>query len=464
MRKVLVGLCAALFLISAASAKGGQKGDWEVGAYAGFTWPDDYGLLDPDNAFHYGARAGYFLTELWSLEGSWQRLSSEAAEDLIGGSRDFTVDSLRMNVLYNVRPTMKLRPFVTIGAGWEATDAEDKLDTADLGGNVGGGLRWFVTDSFGMRFDGRWVMTSVDGVLDSRQSNWEAGVGVLWTFGGGPPPDADGDGVPDRKDKCPQTPRGAVVDFQGCPGDSDFDGVFNGLDKCPETPKGWPVDAQGCPKDSDGDGVPDGADSCANTPKGASVDSKGCPIDSDGDGVYDGLDACPNTPRGARVDPRGCPTDGDGDGVYDGLDRCPDTPRGARVDNVGCPIPEPKPIAPAIFKGEKTLVLEGVTFESNSDRLTKESEGILDKVAASLSEFPDLRIEVAGHTDSQGSEAFNMKLSERRAASVKAYLVGKGVRAENLSPKGYGETAPIADNGTKEGRARNRRVALTRMN
>jgi OOP family OmpA-OmpF porin len=91
----------------------------------------------------------------------------------------------------------------------------------------------------------------------------------------------------------------------------------------------------GAPADSDGDGVPNRLDRCPDTPRGAQVDPRGCPLDSDGDGVFDGLDMCPGTPAGARVDPRGCPLDSDGDGVFDGLDQCPDTPRGARVDARG---------------------------------------------------------------------------------------------------------------------------------
>ncbi len=210
--------------------------------------------------------------------------------------------------------------------------------------------------------------------------------------------------------------------------------------------------------DSDGDGVPDRLDDCPNTPHGAKVDSHGCPIDSDGDGVYDGLDKCPGTPKGCIVDSDGCPIDSDGDGVCDGLDKCPGTPKGVKVDKDGCPIEK------ALFEeGKKTLVLEGVNFALDSDRLTTESYAILDKVAASLKSWPKVRVEVGGHTDSTGEPAYNMDLSQRRAESVKRYLESKGIDASRLSARGYGETQPIADNGTIEGRAKNRRVELKKM-
>ncbi|RZK97285.1 MAG: OmpA family protein, partial [Hymenobacter sp.] len=126
--------------------------------------------------------------------------------------------------------------------------------------------------------------------------------------------DTDGDGVADRKDKCPDTPAGVKVDLNGCPVDTDGDGVADYQDKCPDV-KGL-ASLQGCP-DADGDGVADADDKCPNTPAGVKVDASGCPLDADGDGVADYLDKCPNTPAGVKVDANGCPLDRDGDGVPD---------------------------------------------------------------------------------------------------------------------------------------------------
>jgi outer membrane protein OmpA-like peptidoglycan-associated protein len=287
-----------------------------------------------------------------------------------------------------------------------------------------------------------------------------------WTWGvGARPKDTDGDGVFDKKDKCPDTPHGAIVDKVGCPIDSDGDGVWDGIDQCPDTPKGWPVDAKGCPLDSDGDGVVDGKDKCPNTPKGCTVNADGCPADADGDGVCDGVDKCPNTPKGCRVDASGCPIDSDGDGVCDGIDQCPGTPSGVKVDAKGCPPPPPPPPAPAFIpEPKKELVLDKVYFETDSAKLKPESATTLDKVAESLIANPDIKIQVAGHTDNTGSAKHNLKLSDQRAAAVMNYLISKGVNPANLSEHGYGMTEPVADNKTPEGRAQNRRVGLRREN
>jgi outer membrane protein OmpA-like peptidoglycan-associated protein len=158
--------------------------------------------------------------------------------------------------------------------------------------------------------------------------------------------DKDKDGVNDRKDKCPDTPEGVIVDKFGCPIDTDKDGVPDYLDKCPNTPQESisTIDENGCPIDTDGDGVPDYLDKCPDTPSEAfgKVDENGCPIDSDGDSVPDYLDKCPNTPQDAytSIDENGCPKDADGDGVPDYLDKCPNTPIEAsgKVDEKGCPL------------------------------------------------------------------------------------------------------------------------------
>ncbi|MGE0371134.1 MAG: OmpA family protein [Gammaproteobacteria bacterium] len=171
------------------------------------------------------------------------------------------------------------------------------------------------------------------------------------------------------------------------------------------------------------------------------------PADSDGDGVTDDNDACPDSPAGARVDARGCEPDSDGDGVVDSADRCPDSAAGAKVDIHGCEI-------------KAIIELPGVNFETGSARLLPESTAILDEAAATLRKHPEIRAEVAGHTDSSGSRAFNVKLSQQRAESVMNYLVGQGVAAGNLTAQGYGPDRPEADNATAAGRAANRRVEL----
>src|SRR6266566_4007377 len=240
--------------------------------------------------------------------------------------------------------------------------------------------------------------------------------------------------------------------------DADLDGVADKNDKCPGTPAGAAVDAQGCPRDSDRDGVYDGIDACPNTPAGATVDHSGCPVDSDHDGVPDGIDKCPNTPVGTEVDSVGCQraTDSDGDGVDDTKDKCPGTAAGTKVDASGCPI---------LFTEARTpVVLRGVTFETGRSALKPDSYTILDIVAASLVANPDIKIEIAGHTDNTGSAATNTRLSQARAAAVQAYLASKGVAPQRMVAKGYGPSQPVAPNTTAAGRAQNRRVELRQTN
>jgi OmpA-OmpF porin, OOP family len=177
-----------------------------------------------------------------------------------------------------------------------------------------------------------------------------------------------------------------------------------------------------------------------------------CSVDTDGDGVDDTLDHCPGTPEGATVDARGClqvrvSGDADRDGVPDAQDACPGTQRGLQVDARGCVV------------AQRTAV-PGVSFEADSARLTEQGRATLDGVAQTLLAQEDLRVEIAGHTDSVGAEAFNTLLSQRRADAVRTYLMARGVDGARLTAVGYGELEPIASNDTEDGRRANRRVEL----
>ncbi|MBR5678933.1 MAG: OmpA family protein [Paludibacteraceae bacterium] len=270
--------------------------------------------------------------------------------------------------------------------------------------------------------------------------------------------DTDGDGVEDYRDLCPNTPQAAwgKVDSLGCPMDTDGDGVPDYLDECPETPEAaWTmIDAKGCPIDSDGDGVPDYLDECPNTPQAAwgLVDEKGCPIDSDEDGVPDYRDECPNTPKEAigHVDARGCELDSDGDGVPDYKDACPYVP--GLKNNKGCP--EVKREVRQLLQ----KAMQGIEFETGKATIKKKSFPLLDQIAATFVENSNYIIEVQGHTDNVGKAEYNMKLSDDRANAVRNYLISKGVESTRMTANGYGMEVPIADNKTKAGRQKNRRV------
>lgn len=215
-------------------------------------------------------------------------------------------------------------------------------------------------------------------------------------------------------------------------------------------------------------------------------------VDYDEDGVYDRIDYCPGTPKGCAVDQWGCSIDADADGVCDAFDRCPGTPKGEKVDKQGCsssqvaghvppPAPAPvktEPVAPPPAprpapksEVERKLVesgtvrLENILFETNSARLLPESEKSLNEAGEALARYPDLRIEIGGHSDTRGSARANERLSQSRAEAVRDYLLAHfTLRAENLVAKGYGESQPITAERNADELRENRRVELKVLN
>jgi outer membrane protein OmpA-like peptidoglycan-associated protein len=235
------------------------------------------------------------------------------------------------------------------------------------------------------------------------------------------------------------------------PKDRDGDGVLDVDDKCPDV--AGLASLAGCP-DRDGDGITDAEDKCPDVPGVARY--QGCPIpDRDKDGINDEVDKCPDVPGVARY--QGCPIpDTDGDGVNDEEDKCINEKGPA--SNFGCPV-----ISEEIIK-RVNLAAKNVFFATASDKLLAQSNKRLNDVVTILNENPTYKVQIDGHTDDQGKDEYNLDLSNRRAASVKAYLVSKGISEARLSSQGYGETKPVADNKTAKGRAENRRVEMTLSN
>lgn len=271
--------------------------------------------------------------------------------------------------------------------------------------------------------------------------------------------DYDKDGIIDKKDKCPKEPedKDGFADDDGCPDtDNDNDGIPDSRDKCPL----MAAVCEGCPVlDADKDGINDDVDKCPNEAedKDGFQDEDGCPErDNDNDGVEDDKDLCPDKTEDIDgfEDNDGCPElDNDGDGVADANDKCPGV-KGLPT-NDGCPKTQ------EIQRGK--LILAGVTFMSGKAILNVNSYTILNQVYESLAEWKEVKLEIQGHTDSQGSDAANLKLSQARADAVRTYLIQKGVAPDRLRSVGYGESFPIADNAAADGRERNRRVELHRI-
>jgi OOP family OmpA-OmpF porin len=474
MLKHKVLALAALLLTAAASAQTNSaqaENDWDkrwyLGPSVGVAFSD---ASDLDAGPQASIVVGRSITPYtgFELEGGYSALKVSH----LPSENKYQRAVLGLNLVQYLAPEdWTVRPYLLANANGHSI----KFLGETLGGfGVGAGLGAFLnlSTNWDLRLEGRYNLDFINqkGIVPSSTFYiWTAGLGVRYKFGDDPH-DEDGDGVPNSRDKCPHTPHGVVVNSDGCPPDSDHDGVPDYLDKCPGTPPGVTVNVNGCPIDSDGDGVPDYLDKCPNTPRGVAVDKTGCPIplaDSDHDGVPDNLDKCPNTPLGQKVGPDGCPLDSDGDGIPDDQDECPNTPAGAKVLPNGCALKgdcrRPRAGEQVDEHGcalEHNFILKGVKFEFDSDRLTAPAKEILNQVAETLKAYPELNVEVQGHTDYVGTDAYNLGLSEKRSNSVKAYLVSHGVNGKRLTPVGYGKTRPIDTNETEAGRENNRRVEL----
>jgi outer membrane protein OmpA-like peptidoglycan-associated protein len=288
--------------------------------------------------------------------------------------------------------------------------------------------------------------------------------------------DRDGDGIKDDLDKCPDDPedRDGFEDEDGCPDpDNDRDGIVDEDDKCPNVPEDLDgfQDQDGCPEgdknDRDGDGILDNVDKCPDDPEDFDnfQDEDGCPDpDNDQDGILDVDDLCPNDPedKDGFEDEDGCPDlDNDKDHIPDKLDRCPNEPEtyNGVEDEDGCPDK-----GPVIDKGSILVILEPINFEYDKAIIKPDSFHILDAVFASLQGNTDIQlIEVSGHTDERGDDAYNLDLSQRRAAAVVEYLTKKGVDPKRLEAQGYGETVPVNPAHNEKAWALNRRVEFLIM-
>lgn len=326
----------------------------------------------------------------------------------------------------------------------------------------------------------------------------------VWEFLGCP--DRDGDHIQDKEDVCPDEP--GLKEFNGCP-DRDNDKIIDKQDACPDEP--GLQEFNGCP-DKDGDKIIDKEDDCPD--EAGLPEFKGCP-DKDGDGVMDKLDICPEKP--GPVENEGCPEvilnlvdlagqslksakqAKDGSFTYESLptdslcvfrlDGDPDKTIGVNEVKVivnGLPkralrsqsdglfrfdIPKPvktglekePEVTPVLTKKEAEILkraFDNLEFESGKDIIRASSYASLDTLADLLLKKPEWQLKITGHTDNVGKPASNMKLSERRAKAVKAYLMKKGVPEDRLITEWYGQTRPIAPNTTPEGRQKNRRVEM----
>jgi outer membrane protein OmpA-like peptidoglycan-associated protein len=319
--------------------------------------------------------------------------------------------------------------------------------------------RFQITDKIALQVGGGPGLTAGVGSPEGRVF-----VGLSYS----PPRDRDGDGILDGSDECPDVPEDVdgFEDADGCPDlDNDADGIADGDDTCPDDPEDTDgfEDSDGCPDpDNDSDGILDTVDDCPFEAEDFDgwEDADGCPeLDNDEDGIPDTEDDCPMSTEDfdGWEDADGCPEDdNDGDGLMDFEDLCPDRAEvfNGFKDEDGCP----DDVIAVVSEG-KIVILQRILFKFGKDRILKRSWPVLEAVAQRLSENPQIRkVRVEGHTDSKGSAGKNRLLSKKRARAVVKALVKAGVEPSRLAYEGFGERVPIADNGSKDGRRRNRRV------
>ncbi len=340
--------------------------------------------------------------------------------------------------------TTWLDPSITLGGGYTFL-GDNSFGTL----NPGVGLTFWFSENVGLALATVYKSSQLIGgdrnmtgdIYEPKApSHVQHTLGITFQFGG---KDTDGDGIYDKDDACPEV--AGLKQFNGCP-DTDGDGIIDGSDACPDV---FGLAAlNGCP-DTDGDGIADKDDACPDV-KGLAA-FKGCP-DTDGDGLADKDDKCP-TVAGPKSN-GGCPVlDADKDGVPDTEDACPLV--AGPASNKGCP-----EVTPEVDENLKTIS-KLVYFNSGTATLKGNGTPVsLEEMNTILKNYPNAKFSVEGHTDSDGSNAFNQKLSEDRANAVKKALVAKGVNSDNLITAGFGETKPIATNKTKAGKAKNRRTEL----
>ncbi len=380
-------------------------------------------VFDSDQSINsdpaYGIVLGYNITERIGIEGAFNYVDTDVKSATLNNSVDAYV--YRLEGLYHFMADKDVLPYIAVGAGAITIDVDGVGDETDFLANYGAGIKFFLTESLAVRAGVRHIIS-----FDDTNNNLLYKLGLSYLIGG-------------KSKKAAPEPM---------PMDSDGDGIADDMDTCADTPAGIKVDGSGCPFDSDGDGVTDDMDKCADTSKGISVDSRGCPADSDGDGVPDDQDKCSGTPAGVPVDAAGCPMDSDKDGIYDYQDNCPETAAGIKVDTAGCPLP---------IK-EKVSIELNVSFATKSAVVKNKFHDDIKKVSNFLKTYPDTIAVIEGHTDNVGDDENNLKLSQQRAENVMRHFVDYGIHPSRLRAEGYGESRPVADNSTEEGKQKNRRV------
>lgn len=456
-------VAALVFLVVGAANAQDENNPWAIGIGVNAVDTFPAGLRDGQNASD--SSNGELFEELYNVKDHWNILPSISR---ISVGR-YLGSGFSLTGVGTVNRISKLGSVSIEDDTYFGMDGEIKYSFRDMIGGpggwfdpslgVGGGYTWIDNLGFGTA-NGlvslkMWVAENLafevqsgykHSFEDSGITHFQHSAGILFKFGG---KDTDGDGIYDLEDDCPETP--GLAEFNGCP-DTDGDGIEDRQDACPNTP--GLAEFNGC-ADTDGDGIADPQDACPTVVGLASMN--GCP-DSDSDGITDADDACP-TEAGPKAN-KGCPwPDTDADSVLDKDDECPKIP--GTVANKGCP--EIAAPTPAIMKTLNDYA-KTILFDTGKASVKDQSKIVLNNITAILKEYSNAKFSIDGYTDSVGANKSNQVLSEKRANTVRDYLVASGIASERLSSIGYGEDNPIDSNKTKKGRANNRRVEVVLKN
>jgi outer membrane protein OmpA-like peptidoglycan-associated protein len=456
--KIRLALGAALllgaFTPSSASATPLQL---ELGAFGGWHYfardnqlGRDVGSTDENRLKQsgtFGLRLGFIVHPLVDLEAELG-LTPTSAEVNRGTPAAMSANALALNYRAHLLVHVlkgKIRPFLLVGGGGNSISSGNTLvlkEDTDGEFHAGVGLKADIQKNWGIRLDGRlYVVPTVNQDRIYATSDFEVLLGFYGLFGGA---------------KEALKPIVVVVAPPPNP-DLDGDGILNANDLCP-TEKGVPEN-RGCPdRDSDGDLIVDRLDRCPQD-KGVE-ETGGCPDkDGDGDKIVDRKDKCPEAAGPPEND--GCPdTDTDKDGVPDRLDKCPTEAETVNnyKDTDGCADELPKEVK------KYTGAVKGINFVTGKADLLPTSNKVLDDITKVLKDYPDVKIEIDGHTDDVGERNANIDLSKARAESVRKYFIDHGVPEARMTANGFGPDKPVADNKTKAGKAKNRRVEIKLVN
>lgn len=403
-----------------------ERNLWEIGMFGGLLFPSPSHNLKvavlPREEFssvagQLGGSVAYFPLPFVGLELEGMGAGGSAKESEFSA----VFYGLRAHAIVQL-PLYSIVPFALIGGGTMGAATETMGHDRDGAFHFGAGVKVPINHRVSGRFDFRDNMTQKgEGADNGKQTHHPAlHLGLTFTFERTPPPP---------------------------PSDRDYDGLYDHEDQCPDQ---GALTVSGCPKDSDGDGILDPVDEC---PAVVGTEPTGCPnLDEDGDGVPIPVDQCPEEMAST---PDGCPDqDLDGDGILGQDDQCPKKPetRNGFEDEDGCP--DEMPEAVQRFTG----VIQGINFRQGTSEIEESSFPTLDSAVEILKEFNSIRLEVSGHTSSEGTTERNDELSMERAEAVRTYFINKGIEEGRIVARGAGSTEPVADNSTKEGREKNRRI------